>query len=57
MSARHDDSRMDWRQARPGDPKPVVDEPRSLIDSWPFLLSFGVVVLALVWAASQGWLL
>lgn len=31
-----------------------ANEPDGLIDSWPFLICFGIAVLALLWMASQG---
>lgn len=54
MSDRHDDYKMDWRKSRPAEPP--QGEPKSLIDSWPFLAGLAVVVCSLLWAASQGWL-
>lgn len=35
---------------------PMADEPRSLIDSWPFLVCGLVIGGGLLWARSQGWL-
>lgn len=53
MSARHDDYRVDWRNTRPGD---VRDgEPRSLIDSWPFLVCGIVIAACLLAARAWGW--
>ena len=31
-----------------------ANEPDGLIDSWPFLICFGIAVLALLWMVSQG---
>ena len=33
-----------------------ANEPRSLIDSWPFLVCGLAASCALLWGASQGWL-
>jgi hypothetical protein len=39
-----------------GEPdRPLADEPRSLIDSWPFLVCFGVAVGVLYVARAWGW--
>lgn len=42
------------RTDKPGH-RPMADEPRSLIDSWPFLVSFGIVVGVLYVTRAWGW--
>lgn len=50
MSDRHDDYKMDWRKSRPAEPP--QSEPKSLIDSWPFLICMIVVAVVLIlWQA------
>lgn len=52
----------DWRTAKPGHALreyrrkmiPMADEPRSLVDSWPFLIIAIPVVLFLFWEVAQG---
>jgi len=31
-------------------------EPESLVDSWPFLACLALIVCAILWARSQGWI-
>jgi hypothetical protein len=45
---------MDWRASKPGHDAPMADEPRDLVDCWPFLVCGVVVVIALVCARSWG---
>lgn len=53
MTPRTDEHKRDWRADRPAD-RPVSDEPRSLIDSWPFLITFGLICIGILIARSQG---
>lgn len=59
---------INWRNTRPITDTPSLlrrlrdairfedGEPRSLIDSWPFLVSFGIVVIILYVARAWGWI-
>ena len=35
---------------------PMAGEPRSLIDSWPFIVCLTLIACAILWARSQGWM-
>lgn len=36
--------------------RPMADEPHSLLDSWPFLIPFGLMCVGVLLARAWGWL-
>ena len=58
MSARHDDFRDDWRAAKPGHTTPARrrNQYTPIVERPWFLVCWTVIVCAIVWARSQGWM-